>query len=366
MKHLVRFSLFEEVNPRDISFVSQMDDYFTIAFEFEIETVDRENINIDFSILYDDDDVVSDILDIVKKEMNLKKKSEKKLVEDIIYSIVDAVEEGIISNEMLFSIFNADNFNTEREIEIASFTKSVLISHISGEDLGYMKKQAKKYLPNFTRKWSRKIDYVKDSTLERGIEIKPKKYLIGLSEGIEMINDFFSDLDAQDYWKFTERTGLHVNIGVNNKKVEWNSIKGLLMLNDFAKDESVPLVFKNMDWRMNNMFCGSLMLAIKNMEQSKIDDIKKSIDMNDIKSTEQFFNKFLVDKIKELGYKNFGFNLTKLEHGYVEFRYVGGVISKELLINKLKYFSFVVYTMTNPDYKRKEYLKKLYKFVDNL
>lgn len=32
---LVRFSLFEEVNPKDISFVAQMDDYFTVAFEFE-------------------------------------------------------------------------------------------------------------------------------------------------------------------------------------------------------------------------------------------------------------------------------------------------------------------------------------------
>jgi hypothetical protein len=32
-----------------------MDDYFTVAFEFEIETEDKENIKIDFSILYDDD-----------------------------------------------------------------------------------------------------------------------------------------------------------------------------------------------------------------------------------------------------------------------------------------------------------------------
>lgn len=365
MKHLVRFSLFEEVNPRDISFVTQMDDYFTVAFEFEIETVDRENIKIDFSILYDDD-VVSDMLDIIRMEMSLKKKSEKKLVEDIIYSIIDAAEEGIITNEMLFDIFNPDNFKTDREVEIASFTKSILMSHISGEDLGHMKKQAKKYLPNFTRKWARKIDYVEDATLERGIEIKPKKYLIGLSEGIEMINDFFSDLESQDYWKFTDKTGLHVNIGVNNKNVEWNPIKGLLMLNDFGKDESTPLVFKDMDWRMNNQFCGSLIPAIRKMDSDKIDDMKKSINMNDIKSTEMFFNKFLTDKIKEWGHKNFGFNLTKLEYNYVEFRYVGGVISKELLINKLKYFSFVVYTMTNPDYKRKEYLKKLYKFVDSL
>ena len=62
----------------------------------------------------------------------------------------------------------------------------------------------------------------------------------------------------------------------------------------------------------------------------------------------------------------FQFNLLKLEHNYVEFRYVGGEIDKNTLIEKLKYFCFVVYAMTNDNYKKNEYLKKLYKFVDNL
>jgi len=365
MKHLIRFSLFEEVNPRDISFISQMDDYFTVAFEFEIETEDKENIKIDFSIL-DDEDVVDDIKSIVRLELKLKKKSDKKLVDDLIDSVIDAMEDGIITNEILFDIFDVENYTSLTEIEIVSFTKNILMSHISGEDIGYMKKQAKKYLPNFTRKWARKIDFVEDATLERGIEIKPKKYLIGLSEGIEMINDFYTDMESQKYWSFSSRTGLHINIGVNNKKVKWNPIKGLLMLNDFNQGEKPPLVFKDMTWRMNNNFCGSLLPAIKSMSPESTNKLKDSINMNNIESVEDTLSKFLTDKIKEIGHKNFGFNLTKLELNYVEFRYVGGDIPKETLIEKLKYFSFVVYCMSNPEYKRKEYLNKLYKFVDNL
>ena len=53
-----------------------------------------------------------------------------------------------------------------------------------------------------------------------------------------MINDFYSDLEKQSYWKFTEKTGLHINIGSNNK-VEWNPIKGLMLLNDFNKEDNI-------------------------------------------------------------------------------------------------------------------------------
>ena len=76
--------------------------------------------------------------------------------------------------------------------------------------------------------------------------------------------------------------------------------------------------------------------------------------------------KALLLEVKEDGLKNFGFNITRIEQNYVEFRYAGGEISKDALIDKLKYFSFLVYCMTNVEYKRREYLNKLYKFVDSL
>ena len=355
----------EEVNPKDISFIQSLDDYFTVSFEFEIETQDKSNIKMDFGILYDDD-VVHDITSIIKQELNLRDKADRNLVDDIIQSIINATDEGIISNEMLFDLLDPGNYNTIREVEIITFTKDILMSHISGEDIEYMMGKAKEFLPNFTSKWESKIDFVDDSTLDRGIEIKPKTYLNSISEGIEMINDFYSDLEKQDYWSFSSRTGLHVNIGVKNENVEWNPIKGLLMLNDFNRVEKPPLVFKDMTWRMNNNFCGSLIPAISGLDKQVLEYLKRSLDLNNLKSSEGILNTFLTDKIKEIGHKNFGFNITKLEHNYVEFRYVGGDIPKDVLIEKLKYFSFVVYTMTNPEYKKNEYLKKLYKFVDGL
>jgi len=355
----------EEVNPRDISFIQTLDDYFTVSFEFEIETEDRSNIKIDFGILYDDE-TVHDITSIIKTEMGLRDRSEKNFVDDIIQSIIDAMDEGIITNEMLFNILDPGNYDTIREVEIITFTKDILMSHISGEDIGYMTEKAKEHLPNFTTKWGSKIDFVDDSTLDRGIEIKPKTYLLGISEGIEMINDFYSDLEKQDYWSFSSRTGLHINVGVTNKDAKWNPIKGLLMLNDFNEGEKPPLVFRDMTWRMNNNFCGSLIPSIKKMPKEEIGKLKDSINLNDLRSVEVLLSEFLTDKIKEWGHKNFGFNLTKLQHNYVEFRYVGGDIPKDVLIEKLKYFSFVVYCMTNPEYKRREYLRKLYKFVEGL
>jgi len=355
----------EEVNPRDISFIQTLDDYFTVSFEFEIETEDRSNIKIDFGILYDDE-TVHDITSIIKTEMGLRDRSEKNFVDDIIQSIIDAMDEGIITNEMLFNILDPGNYDTIREVEIITFTKDILMSHISGEDIGYMTEKAKEHLPNFTTKWGSKIDFVDDSTLDRGIEIKPKTYLLGISEGIEMINDFYSDLEKQDYWSFSSRTGLHINVGVTNKDAKWNPIKGLLMLNDFNEGEKPPLVFRDMTWRMNNNFCGSLIPSIKKMPKEEIGKLKDSINLNDLRSVEVLLSEFLTDKIKEWGHKNFGFNLTKLQHNYIEFRYVGGDIPKDVLIEKLKYFSFVVYCMTNPEYKRREYLRKLYKFVEGL
>lgn len=368
MKHLLRFSLFEEVNPKDIAFIETMDQYFTVSFEFEIETDDLSNIKINYNYIYDDD-IVDDIISSVIEEMNANEE-ESEMIEDLVYSFIDTVEqrslEGEVDISFLKSIFEDDVFENDRKNQIAFFTKSVIMSQIIGDDLPYMKRMFKKNFPNFNKKWKNDLDFVLDPTLDRGIEVKPKTYLSGLSDSIEMIEDFYNDLNNQDYWKFSPRTGLHINIGTNSRNIEWNPIKGLLMMNDFNEGVDTPYVFKDMTWRFNNKFCGSLIPSIKNMNNVDISELKSKIDLNDIKSAENILNNFLIERLNHWGHKNFGFNLTKLDLNYVEFRYVGGEISKDVLIEKLKYFSFIVYVMTNPEYKRKEYLKKLYKFVDNL
>lgn len=366
MKHIIKFALFEEVNPKDISFIESLDKYFTISFEFEIETEDRSNINFDFNAL-EDDELIDEIVEIVKLEMPLNRRSENRFVEDILKSIVDMTEDGTITNELFFDLLDSNKYKKDREREIVKFCKDIIISQIlSDEDLNSRVEKAKEYLPNFYNKWKDKIDYVEDMTLDRGVEIKPQTYLNGISQAIEMINDFYSDLNSQDYWKFSERTGLHINIGVSQENIKWNPIKGLLMLNDFNEGSNTPFVFKNMTSRLNNQFCGSFLPSLKTMDRSELNNLKGSIDLHNLEGSESILNKFITDKINEIGHKNFGFNITKLENNYVEFRYVGGNITEDVLIEKLKYFCFVIYSMTNTDYKKREYLKKLYKFVDNL
>lgn len=363
MKHLIKFNLFEEISPKDINFIStELDKYFTLSFEFEIETDDKSNIKTKFKDL--DDDSIDDIMDIVSKDMKIRKRSERDLISGLMYELEDHIQFHTINIPTFDKIFNLDKYSTDREKEIVTHLKNSIVAFVYEEDYVYLNRMIKTHLPNFSRKWDRKLDYVGDATLERGIEIKPKTYLNSLSEAIEMINDFYSDLDNQSYWKFTERTGLHINIG-SNQIVEWNPIKGLMLLNDFSSKDVTPIVFKDMTWRMNNRFCGSLIPHLKEMIGIEKDKIK-SLDLNNLKESELVLNEFLVKKVNSVGFKNLGFNITKLSHNYCEFRYAGGVISKEVLIEKVKYFSFIVYCMTNPGYKRKEYIKKLYKFLDNL
>lgn len=364
MKHLIKFSLFEEINPRDISYISsEFDDYFTISFEFEIETIDRSNIKIDFQDF--DDAMFDDVASMVFNDLEIKSRREKKLIKDRLNSLLDHIEHNYISIELFDKIFDPGDLSDARDIEIVNYLKSMVMSFIAQEDLHFLKRQAKKYLPNFNRKWSRKIDFVGDATLERGIEIKPKKYVKSITEAIELLNDFYNDLNNQDYWKFTDRTGLHINIGTKNK-VEYNPIKGLLLMNDFSSKDNIPLVFKDMTWRMNNKFCGSLIPSIMSLNKEEKGNLKNKINLNNIKDSEKILNNFLTDKVREWGHKNFGFNITKIQDNYVEFRYAGGEISKDIMIEKVKYFCFLVYCMTNQEYKRKEYLSKLYKFIDNL
>ena len=125
MKYLTKFSVFEEVSPRDISFIQSMSDYFTVAFEFEIETDDRTNIKIDFGIL-GDRDIVDDVISIVEYEMTISRPREKLFVDELIQTLIDACVDGIISSEMMFDIFNPDKFATDRKMEIASGTRSIL------------------------------------------------------------------------------------------------------------------------------------------------------------------------------------------------------------------------------------------------
>ena len=364
MKHLTKFSLFEEVNPRDIAMIeSDLNDYFTISFEFEIETKDKTHIKTRFKDI--DDDAIDDIEETVISDFKIRKKSEKELVSNLMIELQELIYDKELTIESFEKLFDLSKY-VDMEREIVQHIKRSIVSYVFEEDYKYLRKKVQENLPNFYKKWNNRMDYVGDASLDRGIEIKPKTYTKSLSEAIELLNDFYSDFKQQSYWNFTDKTGLHINIG-SNKKVEWNPIKGLLILNDFNEDkDKVPYTFKDMTWRLNNTYCGSFLPHIKSITKKQKSKLKSSVDLHNLKEAEGIINKFLDARISKVGFKNFGFNITKLSYNYVEFRYAGGIIPKDVLIEKVKYFALVVYAMTNPEYKKREYLKKLYKFIDNL
>lgn len=356
MKYIRRFKLFEEISKKDLNFISKnYNDWFTIAFEFEIETDDRVGNEPDFTNW--DDDVAVEIIKTAIKELQLRKKVEKDFVKDIIWNLTDFCEFGEIDLEKYNQIFDESKFSGSEFVEIVCHLRNLCDSVIFSENLEYLTNKVKEFLPNFYKKWQNEIAFIGDSTLTRGIEIKSKTYCESVDEAISMCQDFYSDLLTQDYWKFTKKTGLHINIGCK-EVVKWNPIKGVLLLNDWKEDDSTPFVFKEMTWRMNNKFCGSIMPHLKSEISS--DRLLKTSD-TDI--WEDILNKKIEDIVDKVGFKNLGFNTSKLQHNYIEFRYAGGEIEFDTLIDKLKYFLFIVYAMTHQEYKREEYLKKLYKFI---
>jgi hypothetical protein len=360
MKFLKRF---EEINPKDIAFItSNLDNYFTIAFEFEIETDDESGYEYDFSEI--DDDLIEEVHDEVRKELKIRTASDKKFLRDLCDLLLEYIDDESLNKENFDQIFSNDF--TDSQKTISNHLQSVLKSQIIANDFYYLKSKAEEFLPDFIHKWGEEIEFIQDVTLDRGIEIKNKSYVVSISKSIQMIEDFYQSLNAQQYWKLDTTTGLHINIG-STQDIKWNPLKGLLLMNDYSKTpEQVPLVFKDMTWRLGNKYCGSLFEAIFRMTALQRQNIKKNIDFQDLEKTELELNKFLNRKIIDDGIKNFGFNITRLSNNYVEFRYAGGVLPKSVLIDKLKYFCFLVYCMTNVNYKRKDYLNKLYKFASSL
>jgi hypothetical protein len=364
MKWLIEWKTFEELRYKDISTITgEFSDYFSVSFEFEIETDDRLAVKIDFSEY--DEDSVEEVISIVKSDLKIRLRSDISLLKKTAWEFLDLVQFGNPNLDKFNQFFTQKSSGLSPEqTSIVSQLKSVISSYILIEDLHLLKKKVSEHLPKFASKWGNILDFVGDPSLERGIEIKPKTYLRGLNSGIEMLQDFFTDFNSQDFWKFTPRTGLHINVGTL-KPADWNPIKGLVFLNDFNESGDIPLVFKDIDWRLTNKFCGSMISKINQMSKEKKEFIRKSINLGDISETERVLNNFLNLSIKEWGVKNLGFNISKIESGYVEFRYVGGQVSLEVIIGKLKYFALIVYLMTNREYKRKEYLTKLYKFIDS-
>jgi len=269
------------------------------------------------------------------------------------------------------------------------------------QNMDFLRKKMVEYLPDFTKKWGNSFKYELEGDLDkkRILEFSSKSFLTGLNQCFEQIDDFYNEFDKQTFWGMdNERTALHINIGMNKSKIKWNPLKGLVLMSDMNRERKTPFVFNNILWRINNRFCNSLLDGIMRNISGEIENDYKTkdkvilwnlgfrhkdrldkhkeylqrnidkLDLHNIRELEEFFNHFMIKANKDFYIKEFGIKLTELEHDpkYVEFRYVGGVISKELLKSKLLYFCYIVYLMTDTEYKKKEYHKRVYKFIDRL
>lgn len=135
------------------------------------------------------------------------------------------------------------------------------------------------------------------------------------------------------------------------------------MISDFGE---FSYIFKDMIWRADSIHTKSFIPELKKLSDKNRNKISKYSLHNKLSKIEDLFGKYITKELKKLGYKSYGFNISHIKDlNYIEFRYAGGKIPEETLLNKLYYLCYIVLIMTQPNYKRREYLKKLYKFLTN-
>ena len=348
LSHVGSFNLFEfnKIDKLKMQSIGILD-YFTIAFEFELEC--------------DDDELkvpekIETLLTLVKQLLIERLDSEKinydeKLIDSLILMFDEKTETfniEYLENENENYIFLVLQELMEDELEVWNDESDKI-----EPSLDYAKEMVKKYLPNFYKKYSKILKFEFDHSLNKGIEFSPITYVKSLDVAIKMLEDFFNDFKNQDYWFMSNSTSIHINIGLD-KKVDWNLSKGVLILNDYS-ESNLPFVFKGIELRQETNFTKSLYKIInQKLKEFNFEKFNKE-------KIENFINLQLEEIFEQLGSKNFGFNIQQIKKfNYVEFRYVGGNLTKELVVDKLIYFCYIVYCMTS-DWKERDYIKKLYK-----
>lgn len=336
-----------EFNRKDKNIIEEVGNFFTIAYEFELETEDVK-------------------MNIPENEEQILLLVKLRAIDQFKGDGID-VDVSFIDRVLSKDVINPDEYEDEDENYIVSILLDIFEDVSDEYDLdevnvdvksflSYGKKMVKKHLPNFYNKYNRELKFEIDNSLSRGIEFSPKKYVVSLEEGINMIELFYEDFDKQNYWKMNDNTSIHINIGIEHK-VDWNIAKGVIMLQDYKENE-IPYVYKDMVDRQNSLYAKSLFEPIqKYFKENKPDKF-------DVKEIENVINDIIDDNFEKLGNKNFAINVNNIrKYNYAEFRYVGGEITKETMLEKLFYFCYIVYLMTS-DYKEQDYHKKLYKIIN--
>lgn len=363
-----------EFNRKDKEIINSISEIFTISLEFELETDDTEGtgeekedgsripVNPDRYMEIAKNSAINYIKDSIKRHNKTEELLD--LLDEILYQLqLSGDDEDDEYNLEIFDDYLESHQEGSFENDLIQVIYADYLTYWSSDNVDYLSDKVKEHLPNFFSKWWRLLKFELDNTLKRGVEFSLLSYVEGIDKAIEMIEDFYKEFNEQTYWYMSERTGIHINIGVNYK-ANWNILKGFLMISDEGEQS---FTFKNMEWRQKSLYTQTFLPKLKKDIEGDREKVMKHSQFQDLKKMEDFFGKYILNRIEEHGYKNYGFNITRIENlNYVEFRYPGGKVSKDVLIDKLYYFCYVVYLMTDEKYKRREYLKKVYKFIDNL
>lgn len=334
---------------------------FTTSIEIEIETDEIEE---------------GDYIDYTKKELSniislIKNKSISEISKEgyslnendmeFMDILLSEVSNAYDDEDYLNTLLNPKKYKKESRKLIVTHIKDQSLLYFSEYNFTSFTKSFKSSFPNFIRNWGTKFKFEFDNSLYKGIELSNLKYFDSISTLINCIYDFYSDYKNQSIWKFTKKTGIHINLGIKNNP-DYNLIKGLLFLDDMGES---PFVFKQMEWRQNSEYTKSIKEKLPNSKRfpKSIIELKKG----NIKECENILNNEIIEITKKIGYKKFGINFLSLESkNYIEFRYPGGEIDEEVLVDKIYYFSYIIYIMVNPDVDKQEYQKKLYKFLNHV
>jgi hypothetical protein len=242
-----------------------------------------------------------------------------------------------------------------------------------------------KYLPNMWAEYGDIMEGTSDGSLPDGYhtELKFTGYLLGMDNALTFLDTFFSDFNNQKNFSFSKATGLHTNIGMELPYKKFNTFKALLFLGeeeDPRKKDKTPFAYKGIESRYLDKRWSSPRKSLTfDFIRNRLlrSDEKYDLDLKETLKTaykEQDFsvlNAVLTSYVNlhtnYLGVKKYGLNLHYInDRGYIEFRYPGHKVSAETLKNLTLYYGHIVRCALDPEYKKEEYIKKLYSFVGDL
>jgi hypothetical protein len=253
-----------------------------------------------------------------------------------------------------------------------------------GCDVDSLEQGLEDNFPNFMSKYQNTLKFEEDGSLTCGIEFSQDNppYMLGLDAAIQYLEDFYEEYEAQSYFKMTNSTGLHTNIGYLGEEgglaEEYNLFKALMFLNHTYATKGVGFPSRQGSGWTNDLKKPALHSIEKFAEQlpddSSHEDVltKKSL-MKKYLSREfdelsGILSNQVAQKAQRMGSKSIGFNVNYTARlNYIEFRYPGKEeATLESMTKALKYYAFIVKAAADPSFKQREYIKDLVGFINNL